>query len=908
MSKFPLSPHVRLVVLIACTLLNPCFARIVSINFAIEGTGNTAIDGEESFGVPALETVVGNWNNLDSSFGLKRDNGQSSTVGLTLDSSSGFNYFGASYINTPLNYGLQYYAATPENPSVILNNLQQEFPEGYYVIVYLSGFKSNTSASVSNGATTYYYQTADPLPVDFGPESMVLATLTSEPAAGQAPVANYALFGSPENPLTADTASFSMKQLSGGGAGLGGFQIVSVGDVGGGGPNEATWTNPAEGDYFLDAEDGNDLNDGTSPETAWRTLGKLNTVDFGPGDVILFKAGSVFTGSFFLIGDGTPEEPIVLGAYGTGPKPRLEGGPNDSEVIFLTGNSGVEFRDLEISNYHPTGSIANRFGIRLVAPARTGEMKHLHFHGLDFTWIKGSGDEHESRAIDADTTSDDLAKPYTRWNGFIVEDCFFSNIDGRAVQLNDRSGSLSDFKLRGLEYYPTIGFLFQNNTGINIHRNLLQLGGTKDALIQHNYMSGTIEGSAFWPFDAEGTVVQFNDFRHLRNPLADSYICHFDYNCIDSLMQYNFGYDVDGGLIEIIVFSQYNFFQENAVARYNIGIDVGFRNKENGAGIMFSGRVTGSKVYNNTIVNTDLHSNYKAIAVNNWGGEWPNNNTVQNNIFYAAGNPVTFDDMSYLEERGNVLSHNLYFGNITVPQEDLAPLNVDPLMSNPGGLDPADVKLLPNSPAIAAGTVIAANGGRDFYDNPIAADLVPTIGAHEFQTEGQGRFAGYKIGEEGYINTGMRFMGLLWVGPQSVDANWIYSVAANQWLYMPEDFVLPGAGAWFFSSNTAAFEPRDVRGQWFYSQVLDTWVFSFSETAGTGPAWIYALDTGFQQTFLAQAFVDENRRRREMKARGEVFYGPVQFRREVWMQIMLSQAKRKSQLSFPGTIALPDPS
>ena len=43
-----------------------------------------------------------------------------------------------------------------------------------------------------------------------------------------------------------------------------------------------------------------------------------------------------------------------------------------------------------------------------------------------------------------------------------------------------------------------------------------------------------------------------------RNPNADSYVCHFDYNCRGTLMQYNIGYDIDGGLVELICASEYN--------------------------------------------------------------------------------------------------------------------------------------------------------------------------------------------------------------------------------------------------------------------------------------------------------------------------------------------------------------
>jgi hypothetical protein len=60
---------------------------------------------------------------------------------------------------------------------------------------------------------------------------------------------------------------------------------------------------------------------------------------------------------------------------------------------------------------------------------------------------------------------------------------------------------------------------------------------------------------------------------------------------------------------------------------------------------------------------------------------------------------------------------------------------------DPGGLD-ADPLLLPDlrlaagSPALSAGTLIADNGGRDWFGNAVSATAAPTIGAYEGEGEG----------------------------------------------------------------------------------------------------------------------------------------------------------------------------
>lgn len=47
---------------------------------------------------------------------------------------------------------------------------------------------------------------------------------------------------------------------------------------------------------------------------------------------------------------------------------------------------------------------------------------------------------------------------------------------------------------------------------------------------------------------------------------------------------------------------------------------------------------------------------------------------------------------------------------------------------------------------------------------------------------------------------------------------------------------------------------------------------------------------------LVEAFHEENRRRKEMKERGEVFYGPVRFRQEVWFEVWLDQLVRELRI------------
>ncbi|MFC5467324.1 carbohydrate-binding protein [Cohnella suwonensis] len=78
--------------------------------------------------------------------------------------------------------------------------------------------------------------------------------------------------------------------------------------------------------YYVDSVAGDDSNDGTSTSTPWKTLSKVNATAFGPGDNILFKYNSTWTGQLKVTSSGASGNPIVIGSYGgTSSKPIIAG-------------------------------------------------------------------------------------------------------------------------------------------------------------------------------------------------------------------------------------------------------------------------------------------------------------------------------------------------------------------------------------------------------------------------------------------------------------------------------------------------------------------------------------------------------------------------------------------------------
>ena len=73
--------------------------------------------------------------------------------------------------------------------------------------------------------------------------------------------------------------------------------------------------------YYIDATGGNDSNDGLSEETAWKTIAKVNSMNFNPADLILFKRGENWQEQLTVSSSGSSDNPITYGAYGNGNKP-----------------------------------------------------------------------------------------------------------------------------------------------------------------------------------------------------------------------------------------------------------------------------------------------------------------------------------------------------------------------------------------------------------------------------------------------------------------------------------------------------------------------------------------------------------------------------------------------------------
>lgn len=80
---------------------------------------------------------------------------------------------------------------------------------------------------------------------------------------------------------------------------------------------------PAGADVYYVSADGCDSADGRTPETAWKSLEKVNTAEIRPGSFVRFRRGDFWRGQI------RAKAGVTYTAYGTGEKPKLYGSPED---------------------------------------------------------------------------------------------------------------------------------------------------------------------------------------------------------------------------------------------------------------------------------------------------------------------------------------------------------------------------------------------------------------------------------------------------------------------------------------------------------------------------------------------------------------------------------------------------
>jgi hypothetical protein len=464
----------------------------------------------------------------------------------------------------------------------------------------------------------------------------------------------------------------------------------------------------AENLYYV-SPFGDDTKSGFSPNEAWKTITKVNSMTFTPGDQILFERGSVWNETLIIASSGTQENPITFGAYGNGEKPTIDGQNTLSQCVASEDQGDfITIDGLRIINCGDPG----------LAPSGP---EFEEWHGCivssenDGWTIRNSDFENcGQRAIFArgDPTGPEAAKDW------LIEDNFIGTVSLTGSRGSDQVAIL----LRGLDQ-PIV------------RRNVISPVNTSAISCNTGGQMKT------------GAECSYPDF--YDNEVTDAAGCNISAMWTDyAKMHHNYIHDSRGAGICASYDSDY------AEIFYNIIHDLEDYQGTHYNGIDINLDSDDGMIYNNVVINVA----YVNITVEDMSWDDQSRSSdgwiIRNNILDARGNsPAEVPIAIYPECKGIVISNNIY-----IPNENFwgggyvgrwhgeymkfeynewqdASGDEDSIVVNPIleqiFMDDAnhDYHLAPSSPAIDNGYYIIQT--LDFEGNLVPQGNAPEIGAYE---------------------------------------------------------------------------------------------------------------------------------------------------------------------------------
>lgn len=472
----------------------------------------------------------------------------------------------------------------------------------------------------------------------------------------------------------------------------------------------------------------------------WTAPDSVNNHTFHAGDVIKIRRGTTVTRSIKAEkksqgvvspqGSGAAGAPIVIDAYGKGPKPVIDAqGVLNTAAIYLYNQEYWTIRNMEVRNNivpHDSANRGNRWGIRIFVDDFSPKPGiHIVNNIVDSVYggyfAGGSGGDGcigiSFRSISLETfhnTLIDSNRVFDVWGDGI----HFWGAGGAGVAAGRWDSLSNNVVLRGNSVRRTSG-------------NGIVLLGTNDPLIEHNVVdsaaqlgvdNGTGVVGGLWPGRVRNGLVQYNEVGHTKMLYGDGTGFNVDNTVTGStVFQYNYSHDNEGGFIQESPASDSGY--HGTIWRYNISRNDGNNSKYPGK---FQTQRGGASMYNNVFYNDTLPFNFPFATTD----------TFVNNIFWGTGWRNNW--------RNNMFDHNCYWGgcqdsiNKTIDSNAVKknPLFINAGKSGYGGTPAQFCRLQSGSPCLGAGRSISGiDTGRtglhgDFRGDPFKGGR-PAIGAFQ---------------------------------------------------------------------------------------------------------------------------------------------------------------------------------
>jgi hypothetical protein len=538
--------------------------------------------------------------------------------------------------------------------------------------------------------------------------------------------------------------------------------------------------------YYISFSDGNNTNKGVTPASPWKTISRVNSQTFIPGDSILFKCGDTWRNEAIEVDhSGKPSAYITYGSYGTGAKPRILGSIK-AEDWTLTGTPNVWESATSLADswtiITASGTNCNIFFEELNGAVNWGyhELYTEGFTNLtsDYGWTWNNNILYVYSATDPDTRFKSVEAPQRQYAASNNEQQYiaFDNIE---------FAYLAGYGIR--DSYPPVTTKGFSVTNCHIHHI-----GRKGSNIAYGTYS--YHGDAYYAFNdihdcgrrsisiepvnagsgviVDGILIENNHFHdgwHTTGVDLNTSGRHIVKNAVirNNFFEGNPKINIEGR----DNFTSNHMFianqgPDNKSVTKNVWIYNNIFTYTQGKGIMLEG-VDSVYIWNNTFYgfNPSLETYQAQVYLADDGGtRYPGYTEIKNNIFYHDGNNDFNAQLGCIKIDADwvlkpVIDYNLYYivdphsrfimirsvdnqgkwvegVNLTTTDwvkylslklyDKNSPFPADPQFENP----PRILSLRKNSPARHAGQLIS-NIKSDFNGNEMNSP--PDLGAIQFK-------------------------------------------------------------------------------------------------------------------------------------------------------------------------------